>query len=82
MFQDWQTVAVWLIILVALLYVGRRGWDRARSFRAGGKDQAACDSGCGSCSGAERTTATMTKPQNALVQITDTGRAHRQRHQP
>ncbi|HEY9403717.1 MAG TPA: hypothetical protein VIQ24_13720 [Pyrinomonadaceae bacterium] len=78
MFQDWQTVAVGLIILGALAYLGRRGWARARSFRAGGKGQAAasssCASGCGSC-GDERTAATTAKPQNALVQITNAGSA-------
>ncbi|HEX8633100.1 MAG TPA: FeoB-associated Cys-rich membrane protein [Pyrinomonadaceae bacterium] len=72
MFQDWQTIAVWLIILGALAYVGRRGWARLRSFRAGGKGQAAsCATGCGSC-GDERPqgTAAASKPQNVLVQIT------------
>ncbi|HLL17099.1 MAG TPA: hypothetical protein VK388_18710 [Pyrinomonadaceae bacterium] len=66
-----------LIILGALAYLGRRGWARARSFRAGGKGQAAassCATGCGSC-GDERTAATNAKPQNALVQITNAGSA-------
>jgi len=77
MFEDWQTVAVCLIILAALAYVGRRGWTRARSFRAGGRGQASsCASGCGSC-GDERPAATTTapRPQNVLVQITNAGRA-------
>jgi len=80
MFRDWQTIAVCLIILGALAYLGRRGWARARSFRAGAKGQAAasssssCASGCGSC-GDERTAATTAKPQNSLVQITNAGRA-------
>jgi len=80
MFQDWQTIAVWLIILCALLYMGRRGLARARSFRASGKGQAAaspCATGCGSCGDAERPTtaaATAARPQNILVQITNEGR--------
>jgi hypothetical protein len=84
MFQDWQTVAVCLIILAALAYVGRRGWARARSFRAGGRGQASsCASGCGSC-GDERPTAAAetatARPQNVLVQITNAGRATRQQN--
>jgi hypothetical protein len=81
MFQDWQTVAVWLIILAALAYVGRRGLARARSFRAGGKGQAStssCASGCGSCGGGETPAKThATQPQNVLVQIGNAGRATR-----
>jgi hypothetical protein len=81
MFQDWQTVAVWLIILGALVYVGRRGWARALSFRAGGKGQAAassCASGCGSCGGGETPAKTnAARPQNVLVQIGNAGSAKR-----
>ncbi|HEV7902596.1 MAG TPA: FeoB-associated Cys-rich membrane protein [Pyrinomonadaceae bacterium] len=69
MFSDWQTIAVWVIILGALAYVGRRGWERVRSFQAGGKSESACASGCGSC-GDERPAATKTRPQNVLVQLT------------
>jgi hypothetical protein len=84
MFQDWQIVAVWLIILAALAYVGRRGWARLRSFRAGGKGEAAssCVSGCGSCGDAQTTAATATRPQIGLVQITNGGRAMRQENKP
>ena len=83
MFQDWQNVAVWLIILAALAYVGRRGWARLLSFRAGGRGQAAssssCASGCGSCGDARpAAVATTTRAQNGLVQITNGGRAMRQ----
>ena len=80
MSQDWQTVAVWLIIVAALAYVGRRAFGRVRSFRAGGKAQAAsCASGCGSCGGERPTAATITRPQDVLVQITNTeGTAQRQ----
>jgi hypothetical protein len=81
MFQDWQTVAVWLIILAALAYVGRRGWARLRSFRAGGKGQASassCASGCGSCGDPHTPAKTnAARPQNALVQINSAGGATR-----
>jgi hypothetical protein len=70
MFSDWQTIAVWLIIFGALAYVGRRAWGRVRSFRAGGQAKGACASGCGSC-GDERPAAAVTRPQNVLVQITN-----------
>ncbi|HYG09036.1 MAG TPA: FeoB-associated Cys-rich membrane protein [Pyrinomonadaceae bacterium] len=83
MFEDWQTIAVWLIILAALAYVGRRGWARARSFRVGGKGPAAspsCASGCGSCGDGETQATRVSKPQNALVQITSAGSATR-RHE-
>jgi hypothetical protein len=75
MFQDWQMIVVWLIITAALAYVGRRGWSRLRSFRAGGKGQnsaASCASGCGSC-GDERPQAATNaaRTQNVLVQITN-----------
>jgi hypothetical protein len=75
MFRDWQIIIVWLIIGGALFYVGRRGWGRVSSFRAGGKAQAAsCASGCGGC-GVERGAAVSTRAQNALVQITNPGSA-------
>ncbi|HEV2883020.1 MAG TPA: hypothetical protein VGX24_17260 [Pyrinomonadaceae bacterium] len=81
MFQDWQTVAVWLIILAALAYVVRRGWARIRSFRAGGKGQAAaasCATGCGSCGDAQTPAKTsVARPQKVLVQITGAGSATR-----
>jgi Fe-S cluster biogenesis protein NfuA len=67
MMWDWQTVAVWLIILAALAYVARRGWVRLHSFRASGKAEAACAGGCGSC-GTERTTA-RTPATQVLVQL-------------
>jgi hypothetical protein len=88
---DWQLVAVWLIILAALAYVGRRGWARARSFRARGEGGAAssaasCATGCGSC-GDERPQASSiaakaTRPQNVLVQITNArGGGAQRRHE-
>jgi hypothetical protein len=80
MFQDWQTIAVWMIILAALIYLGRGGLARLRSFRAGGEGQASpssCASGCGSCGGDEPPKATATRPQNVLVQIKGAGSAAR-----
>jgi hypothetical protein len=81
MSQDWQTIIVWLIIMAALAYVGRRGWARLRSFRAGGKGQgsaASCASGCGSCGDEGPQAAThASRPQNVLVQI---GSARRQQN--
>jgi hypothetical protein len=74
MFQDWQSLIVWLIIFGALAYVGRRGWGRVRSFGAGGRAKSACASGCGSC-GDEQPAAATARPQNALVQITNAGSA-------
>jgi hypothetical protein len=91
MFPDWQTVAVCLIILAALAYLGRRGLSRARSFRPSGRGQvtaSSCASGCGGCGDGEQlpttpTTATkaatVTRPQNVLVQITNAGGATRRR---
>lgn len=90
MFQDWQNVAVCLIILAALAYVARRGLARVRSFRAGGRGQAisasSCASGCGGCGDGEQSPASATKattavtrPQNVLVQITNAGGATRRR---
>jgi len=64
---DWQTVAVWLIILAALAYVARRGWMRLHSFRASGKAETPCASGCGSC-GTEKMTA-RTLATQVLVQL-------------
>lgn len=63
---DWQTIAVALIISGALLYVGRRGLARLRSFRASrGASASDCATGCGKC-GDEQ----PARPANALVQIT------------
>ena len=62
---DWQTIAVALIVAGAFLYVARRGLARLRSFRAGTKAGAGCETGCGKC-GDEVSTA---RPAKALVQI-------------
>jgi hypothetical protein len=46
---DWQTIAVALIILAALIYTLRRAWSHLRAFRAKRAGEAACATGCGSC---------------------------------
>jgi hypothetical protein len=63
---DWQTIAVALIIAGALFYVARRGLRRLSSFRANGRNAAACASGCGKCGEEARPAA---RPANVLVQI-------------
>jgi hypothetical protein len=64
---DWQTIAVALIILAALIYTGRRAWSRLRSFQAGKKAAAACETGCGSC-GTEQKPKPAT-PRTVFVEI-------------
>jgi hypothetical protein len=49
---DWQTAAVILIVLAALLYVGRMLARRLRSMRARGGDVAA-NSSCSGCGAGE-----------------------------
>lgn len=64
---DWQTVAVVLIILAALVYTARRGLGRLRSFRtAGAGGAASCETNCGSCGGESQAAAKRTP---VLVQI-------------
>jgi hypothetical protein len=66
MMFDWQTAAVLLIVLAALLYVGRMGARRLRSMRARGGD-IAVDAACSGCSAGEvKSTAPAPK---VLVQI-------------
>ena len=65
MSYDWQSIAVALIVLAALLYVARRAWARLRSMRAGAKS--AID--CGSCGdGGAKPRPTAPRP-TVLVQI-------------
>ena len=69
---DWQSIAVALVVLAALLYVVRRAWARLRSMRAGAKT--AID--CGSCDdGGAKQRPPATQP-TVLVQI------GRQRNRP
>jgi len=65
MLFDWQTIAVALIVAAAFFYVARRGLARLRSFRAGAKAGAACETGCGKCGGE----VAPAKPASALIQI-------------
>jgi len=46
---DWQTIAVALCVLAALLYAGRLAWSRLRTLRAGKEGETACETGCGAC---------------------------------
>lgn len=61
---DWQAIAVALIVACALFYVARRGLARLRSFRAGAKAGAGCETGCGKC-GADA----GANPSGVLIQI-------------
>ncbi|HMF55369.1 MAG TPA: hypothetical protein VK619_03330 [Pyrinomonadaceae bacterium] len=59
---DWQTIAVALIIIAALLYVGRRGLKRLRSFSANKNSAASsCAVGCGNCNDDEQKVKVGTK---------------------
>jgi hypothetical protein len=65
---DWQTAAVALIVLAALLYVGRMGARHLRSMRArSGGDGVAADIACSGC-GAGEVKSTAPAPK-VLVQI-------------
>ncbi len=64
---DWQTIAVALIILAALVYTGRRAWSRLRSFQAKRASEASCATGCGSC-GTEQKPKVAT-PRTVFVEI-------------
>lgn len=47
---DWQTIAVFLLILAAFAYAARRGLSRLRSFNPSRKGSApGCATGCGGC---------------------------------
>ncbi|HEX8069667.1 MAG TPA: FeoB-associated Cys-rich membrane protein [Pyrinomonadaceae bacterium] len=70
MLRDWQNVAVLLIVLAALVYVGRRGLARVRGLVGRGKADASCATGCGACGPAE-----APRPvEQTVVQITRSGR--------
>ena len=76
MWVDWQNIAVLLIVLAALAYVGRRGLSKWRAMRGRGESGApSCAAGCGACGDAA-----PVEPRSApktIVQITRTqnGRA-------
>ena len=65
---DWQTIAVALIILAALFYVGRRAWSRLRAFRASKGVAAPCETGCGSC-GEQKPKAAPNTQRTVFVEI-------------
>ena len=50
---DWQNILVALILLLAGLYLAKRGWDRIKAVRRGvPANGAGCHSGkCGGCGG-------------------------------
>jgi len=66
---DWQTIAVALIVLAALIYTARRALARLRSFSTSGRGAAAssCATGCGKCGDDEE--APAARPANVFVQI-------------
>jgi hypothetical protein len=64
---DWQTIAVALIIMAALIYTGRRVWSHLRSFQAKRAGDAACATGCSSCGSDQKPKPAM--PRTALVEI-------------
>ncbi|MGI8995791.1 MAG: hypothetical protein ACR2GW_03870, partial [Pyrinomonadaceae bacterium] len=68
MILDWQNVAVILIVLAAVCYVGRRGWRRLRSFvlRKGEGKIDSLAASCGSCAGNQKPK--NVRPLNVLVQ--------------
>jgi hypothetical protein len=74
---DWQTAAVALIVLAALLYVARRALARLRSMRAG--RGGAAPTACGNCP-PERP-AVQARAPRVLVQI-DRPRADPDRRSP
>lgn len=63
---DWQTITVALLILAALVYVGRRGVSRLRAFNTAKADAASCETGCGSCEASPSKPAAQLK---TLVQL-------------
>jgi hypothetical protein len=72
MHVDWQNIAVLLVVLAALVYVGRRGLSRVRSLVGRGQAGApSCASGCGTCGDAQpaQQPRVAAKP---LVQLTRT----------
>jgi predicted negative regulator of RcsB-dependent stress response len=64
--RDWQTIVVVLIILAAAIYVGWRVWKRLRAFTSARAGASSCETGCGKCGTA---TKSSTSPANPLVQI-------------
>jgi hypothetical protein len=67
---DWQTIAVFLLILAAFAYAARRGLSRLRSFNPSRNGSApGCATGCGVCGEAKD----KAPPAPRLVQISASG---------
>lgn len=71
---DWQTVAVFIIIAGALIYVGRRALMRLRSFKTS-KGGGSCEAGCGTCGDVDA----PLRQSNVLVRVGRTKGASRER---
>jgi uncharacterized RmlC-like cupin family protein len=69
---DWQTIVVALMILAALVYVGRRGLTRLRAFTAAKAGASSCETGCGKCESSQPAT-----PLKTFVQIERTSTSTR-----
>jgi len=71
MIFDWQSVAVALIVLAAVLYVGRRVASRLRSLLSGRRADVHTlpASGCGGCANARPASPSNAPPVKVLVQI-------------
>jgi len=48
---DWQVIVVGFVLLLAVGYVGRRGWSRISSLAASERNTPSCDRGCSHCEG-------------------------------
>jgi hypothetical protein len=48
---DWQVIVVAFVLLIAVGYVGRRGWLRISSLAASERNAPSCDKACGHCEG-------------------------------
>jgi hypothetical protein len=46
---DWQVIVVACVLLIAGVYVGRRGWLRISSLAISKRNAPSCDKGCGHC---------------------------------
>ena len=48
---DWQVIVVAFVLLIAVGYLGRRGWSRISSLAASERNAHSCDKACGHCEG-------------------------------
>jgi hypothetical protein len=63
---DWQNIVVALIVLAALVYVGRRAFRRLRAFSMARAAASSCETGCGKCESTQPSPADSKSP---FVQI-------------